>query len=472
MNLRSQLAAKAKSFFRGGIHPSEHKELTLGYPLCPLPTPARIFLHLSQNIGGPANPIVQRGDIVLRGQVVAEGAPDGVPVHSPIYGKVAIVGKAKHPQLVEGSAIIIDSLPPPAANEDGLKPPTEYTWNDDPDWMNLSHDVMLERIKQGGLVGLGGAAFPTHRKLNLPPDIKVDTLIINGAECEPYLTSDHTLMLKYGEEIIYGSWLIAKIIKVKKIYIGIEDNKMDAVEHLKKIVAKINPEKLPYPVEIYVEAVQTRYPQGSEKQLIQALVHRNVPARRLPMHVGVIVQNVATAAALYDAIRFQKPVMDRIITITGLGIEQPNHLLVPLGTNLDDIIRFCGGVKPNTVKILNGGPMMGRALPTTNIPMIKGTNGFVFMTKEETYLGDYSPCIQCGRCLEVCPLGLEPQKISMFVEAGRPLETETYGTLDCFECGCCSYSCPSKRPLVQFIQVAKSAHRKDQLLKGASHGKP
>lgn len=466
MGLWQHFQNSSKSFFRGGVHPEEHKELTSGFPICTLPTPPKVFLHLNQNIGSPAVAKVKRGDIVLRGQMVAEGGLDSVPVHSPVYGKVTNVGKATHPSLVEGQAVIIEALPTPSAGEDGKVPPTELPWTEDPQWLNLSKEEMLERIKVAGLVGLGGAAFPTYRKLNLPTDAKVDTLIINGAECEPYLTSDHRLMLEQSFSVIYGSWLIAKIIQVRKIYIGIEDNKMDAVSLLQEMVKELKLNQEPtHPVEIIVQATRTRYPQGSEKQLIEALVNRTVPPRKLPMHVGVVVQNVATAAAVYDAVRFRKPLMDRIVTVTGLGIEQPNNLLVPLGTSLEEIVRFCGGIKSNTVKILNGGPMMGRTLPTVDVPVIKGTNGFVFMTEAETYLGRYEPCIQCGRCLDVCPLGLEPQKISMFVEAGQPLQTATYGTHECFECGCCTYTCPSKRPLVQFIQVAKSAYRKDQQIK-------
>lgn len=473
-NAGSLLKRTWPSFFKGGVHPNEHKEETSRMPIQDIPPPKRVQIHLNQHIGEPAVAVVKRGDIVKRGQLIGEAQGNGVPVHASISGKIANVGRAPHPVTVDGAVIIIEPLPPPAEAQAPQGEPSsatpattadsiaivESTFPEDPAWKDLSKDEMLNRIKSAGVVGLGGAAFPTHRKLNLPPNAKVDTLILNGAECEPYLTSDHRVMLEMPEDVILGAWLIAKIVGVHKCLIGIEDNKPDAAETLNKAIAKLSPQSFSFSVEMQVQLTQTRYPQGSEKQLIQALTRRNVPARKLPMDVGVVVQNVATAVACVDAIRNRKPLLDRVVSVSGGGIKEPKNLRVPLGTGIEEIVAACGGIKENVVKVLSGGPMMGRALASLAVPIIKGTNGLLFLIKEETYLGEYLACIQCGECLDVCPLGLEPNRISVYVEAGLPLNTEGFGTHECFECGCCSYACPSRRPLVQFIQVAKAAYRR------------
>jgi electron transport complex protein RnfC len=280
------------------------------------------------------------------------------------------------------------------------------------------------------------------------------------------------MMLEEPDALIEGAWLISKVIGVSRCLIGIEDNKMDAVDFLRGRIAELKPETWDPPVEFRIEATRTRYPQGSEKQLIQSLTGRNVPARKLPMDVGVVVQNVATAIACQRAIRFRAPLLDRVVTVSGSGIKEPKNIRAPLGTSLDEIVQACGGMSEGVVKILAGGPMMGRTIPSLDMPLIKATNGLLLLRAAETYLGSFQACIQCAKCLEVCPLGLEPNRISVLVEAGRPLETETYGTSECFECGCCSYACPSHRPLVQFIQVAKSAYRKSAqiLATKVSHG--
>mgnify|MGYP002713241307 CR=1 FL=1 len=318
---------------------------------------------------------------------------------------------------------------------------------------------MLGKIKQGGLVGLGGAAFPTYRKLQLPPDAKVDTLLINGSECEPYLTCDYRLMLEESDKVVLGAWTIAKMVGVKQCLIGIEDNKADAADALRESITRLDIASMQPGVEMQVVMTETKYPQGAERQLIEALTGRIVPRRGLPMQVGVVVQNVATAYACLEAIRNDKPVLDRVITVSGKGIAEPKNLRVPVGTHVADIVTHCGGFKAEVVKILAGGPMMGRALANMDVPLVKGSSGLLFLTREETNLDRYGPCVSCGECLDVCPLGLEPNKVSQYVEYGRLLETEVFGVLDCFECGCCSYVCPSNRPLVQFMQVAKTAYR-------------
>jgi electron transport complex protein RnfC len=396
--------------------------------------------------------VVKKGDKVRRGQLIASDEAGGMPIHAPISGIVQRVDKAPHPTLVVDQAIVIQ-----AREVDG----GDLEFPEDPAWQQLDNDAMLERIRLAGVVGLGGAAFPTFRKLQLPPDAKVDTLIINGSECEPYLTCDFRLMLEETDSVVLGAWLMAKIIGVNRCLIGIEDNKQEAADAMRATIERLGIAQHDHPVEMSVVVTDTKYPQGSEKQLIQALTGRIIGARKLPMHVGLVVQNVATARACYQAVRFRAPVVDRIVTISGEGVANPKNLRVPVGTMISDLLTHCGGFKEQVVKILAGGPMMGRALADMNVPVTKGTSGVLFLTASETNMEAYRPCIGCGECLDHCPLGLEPNKVSNFVEAGRALETEEFGAMECFECGCCSYVCPSNRPLVQFMQIAKSAYRRD-----------
>lgn len=430
------------TFLRGGIHPTQdYKYLTATKPIERF-VPSEVTIPLAQHLGAPATPLVQRKAVVVRGQKIAESGLDGAPIHASVSGVVKRVALAPHPTLVESQAIVIETDPNAA----------EVTLAEVPHWRQLTAEEMLVLIQMAGVVGLGGAAFPTHRKLRLPPDVRVDTLIINGAECEPYLTSDHRLMVEQPADVLWGAILLAKILNVKRIVIGVEDNKPDAIAALRVNALHMQGAMIPD-----VVACDTRYPQGSEKQLIEALTGRVVPPRKLPMHVGVMVQNVATAIACYQAIRYRAPLTERIVTVSGGGILQPKNLAVPIGTLIQDIVAACGGMHEKTAKVIAGGPMMGRALGRLDVPVIKGTGGLLFLRTDEARVADYGPCISCGRCLTVCPLGLEPNNISIYTEAGRSLETEEYGVKDCFECGCCAYVCPAERPLVQFIQIAKSS---------------
>ena len=436
------------TFARGGIHPDEHKDLTADRPIEPF-VPRSVTVPVSQSLGAPSVPVVEKGDRVLRGDLIASDEAGGVPVHAPVSGIVKSVDRGLHPVLVLDMAITIEAR----ETED------EPTFPEDPDWEALSRDDLLDRIRTAGVVGLGGATFPTYRKLMLPDDARVDTLIINGSECEPYLTCDYRLMLEQAEEVVLGAWLIARIIGVPRCLIGVEDNKADAAAALTAAIARLALDRRDPPLAMEVVITQTKYPQGSEKQLIQALTGRLVPQRGLPMHVGVVVQNVATAFACLEAVRNRKPVIERVLTVSGRGIREPKNLRVPVGTMIQPIVEACGGFTDEVVKVLAGGPMMGRALADLDAPVTKGTSGLLFLTRGETNLDRYQPCIGCGACLDVCPMGLEPNKVSQYVEVGRPLETAEFGVMECFECGCCSYSCPSNRPLVQFMQVAKAAYR-------------
>ncbi len=438
-----------RSFGRGGVHPDSRKRATSERPIEPLPTPREVRLPLVQHIGEAAIPLVKKGEIVRRGQKIAEGGETGVPLHATISGKVKPLDKHPHPTLVMAQAIGIARLPEAEA-------PAELEFPEDPEWRQCPREEALARIKEAGIVGLGGAAFPTYRKLMLPPGVKVDTLVINGAECEPYLTSDYRIMLSHSNEVIEGALLMAKLVGAERVRVGVEADKMRAIQYLRSAASDLAREDLP----VEVAACKVRYPQGAERQMVAALTGRQIPARALPSAVGVIVQNVATAVAVHDAVRFRRPLLDRVVTVTGPGVKLPRNLLVPIGTPLGEVLAYCEGMTDETTRIIAGGPMMGRALPRLDLPVIKGMNGLVLLDGPGPFDQGYGPCIQCGRCLEACPLGLEPDQVSIRVEAGKSLETEPYGTLECYECGSCTYVCPSYRPLVQFMQVAKSALRR------------
>ena len=438
------------TFSRGGVHPDEHKELTENLPIEDF-IPTNVYLPVSQSLGPSAEPLVAKAAKVKRGDVIAK-VPGGVSLHAPVSGIVKGVATGPHASLVYDTVITIQTKP----GEDDPQFPEQSGWQ------SLPVAQMLERIRDAGVVGLGGAAFPTYRKLTLPKDAKVDTLVINGSECEPYLTCDYRLMLEESEKVVLGAWLIAKIIGVANCVIGVEDNKQPAAEKMRETIAELGLEKMEPPVKMTVVVTQTRYPQGSEKQLVQSLTGRMVPKGGLPLAVGVVVQNVATAIACLDAIRNGKPVMERVLTVSGRGIQSPKNLRVPIGTSVEDIIAHCGGYSGEVVKILLGGPMMGRTIADLDVSVTKGTSGLLFLTAAETSITRYQPCISCGECVDACPMGLEPNRVSQYMEVGRPLETLQFGVKECFECGCCSYSCPSHRPLVQFMQVAKAAYRRQE----------
>jgi len=443
-----------RRFGRGGVHPEPSKQATAWRPIERLPAPHEVRLPLLQHLGEPATPIVQKGDLVRRGQKIAEGGETGVPLHATISGKVKPIERVPHPVHVLAPAIVIVRR-----GEDA----EELEFPEDPEWRSCARDEALARIREAGIVGLGGAAFPTWRKLQLPAGVSVDTLIVNGAECEPYLTADYRTMLSHPADVIEGALIVARIVGARRVLIGIEADKLAAKWWLD--VAAHGGAQREMPVEVV--PCEIHYPQGAERQLVTALTGRVVPARALPSAVGVLVQNVATAASVYEAVRWRRPLLDRVMTVSGPGIQVPRNLRVPIGTLLGEVVAFCGGMDPDTTRVVAGGPMMGRSLPRLDVPVIKGMNGLVLLKGRGPFEDGFGPCIQCGRCLEACPLGLEPDQVSVRVEAGRPLDTEPYGAIDCYECGSCSYACPSHRPLVQFMQVAKSALRRASELRVA-----
>ena len=434
------------TFPKGGVHPLESKTLTEHSSVEILPTPQELEILLSQHFGVPCKPIVKKKDLVVEGDLIGEVEKGlGANIHASITGKVKNIGASAHPISVSVPSVIIETDPEAS--------PKEWSVSD---WEGLSRDELLGRVKKAGIVGIGGAGFPTHVKLSPPPEAKIDTLILNGAECEPYLTTDHRLMLEYPEEVVEGAKIILSILGIKECHIGIEANKSDAIEAIKKVSGKASSNGF----SISIDPLKVKYPQGSEKQLIQSITGRLVPGFGLPFDVGTIVQNVGTTKAVYDAVVYEKPLYEKIITISGRGIARPANLLVKIGTKLSDIVAFLGGTKPDLAKVIMGGPMMGFAIPTLDIPVTKTTSGVLFLTNDEIDTNPHGQCIRCGWCLDACPMGLSPNEIGIYVEAGRAGDTSQFGVFECFECGCCAYTCPAKRPLVQFIRLAKMKAKK------------
>jgi electron transport complex protein RnfC len=431
--------SKAATFERG-IHPQYNKDLASGKSIIAAKLPKRIVVPLSQHIGAPAQADVSIGDEVKTGQVI--GTTTGFvssPVHSSVSGKVIAIADFPTPGGRNGKSIVIES--------DDKDEAVDYIEN--PDYMKLGADEIKNLIKDAGIVGLGGAAFPTNVKLSPPKEKTIDTVLINGAECEPYLTADHRMMVERAGDVVAGLKIIMKTLGVNEGYIGIEENKPDAIEAMKAAASGES--------NIEVHSLEIKYPQGAEKMLIKAIKGREVPTKGLPMDVGVVVQNVGTAMAIYEAVRYGKPLVERVVTITGNGIKEPANMMIRIGTLFSDVIEQCGGLVEGAVKVISGGPMMGFAQWTLDVPVIKGTSGILILSEKEYVSSDeYSACIRCGSCLDVCPMGLNPSQLSILSEKGFYEETKDYNLFDCFECGSCAFVCPAKRPMVQFMRLAKS----------------
>ena len=429
------------TFPKGGVHPPESVELTVGKAIEVMPLPDEVEIILGQHIGAPCTPTVAKRDTVVEGDQIGEVAKGlGVPLHSSVSGKIKSFGTSAHPMRVSAPSITIQ------VDKEAATP--EYQKRD---WQKLSSKELLNIVKDAGIVGIGGAGFPTHVKLSPPPSNPVDTLILNGAECVPYITADHRQMIEYADEIVEGAKIILKILDIKNCNIGIEDNKADAIQIMGDAAEKGSDADY----QIAVNPLEVKYPQGSEKQLIQSITRRKVPAFALPSSVGVVMQNVTTARVIYHAVAYQKPLYEKVITVSGNGINRPANLLVRVGTKISDIVEYLGGVKPELAKIVIGGPMMGFAVSNLDIPVTKTTSSVLFLTEGEIDINPHSQCIRCGWCLDACPMGLEPKEIGIYVEANRAEDTGQFGVFECFECGSCAYVCPAKRPLVQFIRLAK-----------------
>lgn len=421
--------------FKGGVHPPEEKSRTSKKKIEIFPSPKKLYIPFLQHTGAPATPIVKVGDKIMRWQKIGEATGFiSAAVCSPVSGKVVSIEDYHHPLGKKVLTCVVE------ADEDQndecrLEPLKE-----------LTPQSIRERVKDAGIVGLGGAAFPTVVKLSPPEDKRIDTVILNGAECEPFLTSDHALMREYPDEIIGGLRLIMLTLGAKRGFIGIEKNKADVIEIFRKKVNK----------EFEVVPLKVRYPQGAEKQLIKAITGLEVPVGGLPFDVGVYVQNVGTAKAIYDAVYNGKPLVDRVVTVSGTPVGNPQNLLVPIGVTFQDLLDACGVVWEDVGKIVMGGPMMGITQYTPIVPVIKATSGIIVFSKKDSVLPPEEPCIRCGRCVEVCPMGLMPTIIATFAERERFDDADKYGATSCIECGSCSYICPSKRRLVHYIKLAKS----------------
>lgn len=425
--------------FKKGINPPEGKYLTEKKKIEDYIPKNDMVFPLSQHIGAPCNPIVKKGDKVLVGQKIGEATGF---VSSPIFSSVSGTVKNIEPRITAMGTKVMSII----ITNDNLYEKEEKKGNKD--YESLSNEEIINLVKEGGIVGMGGATFPTHVKLSPPKDCKIDSIIVNASECEPYLTCDHRLMLENGKEIVEGLKIILKLFPEAKGYIGIENNKMDAIKLMADLVSG---EK-----NIEIKKLKTKYPQGAEKQLIYAIKKREVPSGKLPADVGCIVQNVGTVYQIYRTIVFGEPTIERIVTVTGEAIKEPKNLKVKIGTSVKELIEIaCGGFKEPPVKVISGGPMMGMTLSTLDIPVTKGTSGVLSLTKDMAVSPDESSCIRCGKCINVCPMNLLPTKLQSFARRNDLESFEEYHGLDCIECGCCTFACPSKKNILQAVRTAK-----------------
>ncbi|HOD69152.1 MAG TPA: electron transport complex subunit RsxC [Bacteroidaceae bacterium] len=431
-----------KTFKIGGVHPEPNK-ISAGKKIVTAALPKQAVFPLSQHIGAPAVPCVQRGDTVLVGTRIAD--PVGfvsAAIHSSVSGKVAKIDTVVDTSGFRKPAIFIDV--------EGDK------WESDIDRSDtlilqctISQQEIFDRIKNAGIVGLGGACFPTHVKLMPPKDCKIDTLIINAAECEPFLTADHRLMLEYPDQIIVGIRIMLKALGIEYAVIGIEENKPDAIALMRAKTSMVSG--------IEVVPLKMKYPQGGEKQLIEAVTGRRVPPPpALPASVGCVVQNIGTVFAVYEAVQKRKPLIERIVTVTGKSVQNPSNLKVRLGTPISQLIEAAGGLPEDTSKIVSGGPMMGRPLLGTDVPVVKGTSGILMIPESDAVRHKERTCIRCGKCITACPMGLEPYLLAVASEMEDWERAEENWIMSCIECGCCQSTCPSRRPLLDWVRLAKN----------------
>ncbi len=427
--------------FRHGVHPSEHKQATHELTIERMPFVDEYLLPLNQHIGAPCRPTVSVGETVHRGQIIAEpGGFVSVALHAPVTGTVKAIELRPHANGKRVQTIVLSA---DAYSSQKITPLTV------PDPSSSSAGDLIDCIQQGGLVGLGGAAFPTHVKLSVPKGKRVSFVMLNGCECEPYLTCDHRVMSERSEAVKRGLDLIMQLTGAERGYIGVENNKPDAIAALQAAAASDN---------VQVVGLQVKYPQGAEKMLIDAILKKEVPSGGLPLDLEIVVQNVGTAAALADLFDRGQPLIERAVTITGPGVRRPMNLLVPIGTPVGEVIDHCGGLLPDAKQVVLGGPMMGMAQKDLNVPVMKGTSG-ILVLREVPQVFEEEPCIRCGRCVEACPMFLNPSRLAQLTRAERTEELKEFFVLDCFECASCSFSCPSHIPLVQLIRMGKALVR-------------
>lgn len=440
MGISTENCFMLKTFRIGGIHPAENK-LSAGKKIENAALPAQVMIPLAQHIGAPCQPIVKKGDKVKVGTLIGKSVGFvSANIHSSVSGTVNKIDKVMDVSGYKRDAVIIDvdgdEWEPTIDRSDTLKRECR-----------LSSKEIIEKIAGAGIVGMGGATFPTHVKLTPPPGLKANILIINGVECEPYLTSDHELMLEKAEEIFVGTEILMKAVDVKKAVIGIENNKKDAIARFTEISKS-------YPG-IEVQPLKVKYPQGGEKQLIEAITGRQVPSGALPISVGAIVQNVGTTFAVYEAVQKNKPLFERIVTVTGKEVKNPCNVRARIGTPFKNLIDIAGGLPSDTGKVISGGPMMGKALPNIDIPVAKGSSGILIIPSSEAKRKAMKDCIRCAKCVNVCPMGLNPTLLMDLTEFQIWDRAEKQKITDCIECGSCSYTCPANRPLLDYIRLGK-----------------
>lgn len=430
-----------KTFSKGGIHPKENK-FSAGMPIENIDLPKQVNILIAQHIGAPAEPIVEKGEYVKVGQLIAKSNGFvSANIHSSVSGKVAKIDKVLSTTGYKQPCIVID-----VEGDEWIE-----TIDRSPEINNnldISIDEIRNKISSAGIVGAGGATFPTHVKLAIPSGKTCEYLLINAVECEPYLTSDHRLMLEKAEEIMIGCKLLQKVTATKKVIIGIESNKPDAIAHMNEIAKRYS--------DIEICALKVLYPQGGEKQLIKAVLNREVPSGGLPIDVGCVVQNIGTVYAIYEAVQKNKPFIERIVTVTGKSLSKPSNLLVRIGTPINEVINAAGGLPEDTGKIISGGPMMGKAISSDSVPVSKGTSGILMIPKSKSIRPEAHNCIRCAKCIYGCPMGLEPYLLKNMSIAGLFEDMYKQNVLDCIECGSCTYTCPASIPILDYIKLAKA----------------
>ena len=426
--------------FSHGVHPQGFKEQTVDLPIQRVPFVGRYVLPLDQHLGAPAKPVVATGERVQRGQLIAEpGGFVSTALHSPVTGTVAAVEPRRTHKGKLSPAIEIQA-DPFATQRLEPKPPI--------DWISLTLDDFIAHVQHAGIVGLGGAAFPSHVKYSMPEGKRIEHLLANGAECEPYLTNDHRLMVERPDVVLQGIGIVKRKLGAEQATIGVEMNKPDAIETLRSRIRRYH--------RVAVAPLPVKYPQGAERMLIKAVFGLEVPANQLPRDVGIAVNNVGSLVAIADYFDWGLPLIERIVTVSGPGVTYPANLIVPIGTPVREVLRFCGGLKETTKSVIMGGPMMGTPISSLDVPVVKGTSGILAFTAEQTSVQREYPCIRCGRCLEACPHFLNPSRLGRMAKARRFEDMRAHHLMDCVECGACSFSCPSGIPLAQLIRSAKA----------------
>lgn len=429
-----------RTFSKGGVHPADHKELTNKLEIVNAAIKGTLIIPMSQHIGAPAECLVNVGDEVKEGMLIGKAAGF---VSANIYCSVpGVVKEIKDIYLANGmktKAVVIET----SGNFEQLRLGSEKN-----EWQDLTSKEIIDKIAEAGIVGLGGATFPVNVKYMVPPGSKVETLVINGVECEPYLTADHRLMLEKTENIFQGIRIIAKALNAQRICVGIEENKPDAIAKMEEYSVKNGGD-------IEIVPLKMKYPQGDEKQLLKAIINKEIPSGKLPIAIGAVVSNIGTVNAVYEAVVLNKPLYERVVTVTGGGVKNPGNFKVRIGTKVGDLLEDCGGITDDAVKVIMGGPMMGFPIYDLDTPVIKGTSGILVLSASEAKKAPRTECIRCGRCIKACPIGLQPTKMFKKINSGKYADALNLNLMDCKECGCCSFVCPANIPLVQGFRLGK-----------------